>query len=195
MRLPRLNDPERYAGLYVFDFGDQVAVGYTAAEIAVLIESERYADGTVYKIHRALPDGTMELRGVSRGRFQLEDGLFFYRREAGPARRDFDDLRALADASTPPCRAKLHLARLDAPGNPFVVALIFPAEYTDEMGHWLTEHDYAGGDYVEGGPSQVTGYYQARRTLLAQHQLWGVLDKTSRSAEEVLASTHVAVQR
>ena len=74
MKLPELQNPEKYAGLYVFDFGgDQVAVGYTADEVAVLLESEKYQEGKVYRIHRALPDGTFELAGVSRRRFEAEE--------------------------------------------------------------------------------------------------------------------------
>ena len=61
MKMPELTSADKYAGLYVFDFGEQAAVGYTAEEIAVLLESEKYRTGKVYRIHRALPDGTMEL--------------------------------------------------------------------------------------------------------------------------------------
>ena len=85
---------DKYVGLYVFDFGDQVAVGYTADEIAVLLESEKYADGKVYRIHRALPDGTMELQGVPREKFHCEDGLFFYRADDGQARQDLETFLA-----------------------------------------------------------------------------------------------------
>ena len=42
MKLPELSSPARYQGLYVFDFGEWTAVGYTAEEIAALLEtSER----------------------------------------------------------------------------------------------------------------------------------------------------------
>ena len=33
MKLPALKNPELYQGLYVFDFGDHTAVGYTAEQI------------------------------------------------------------------------------------------------------------------------------------------------------------------
>ncbi len=193
--LPKLDEPVRYAGLYVFDFGDSVAVGYTAHEIGVLLESEKYADGKAYKIHRAYPDGRLELKGVSSVRFRAEDGFFFYRREASEARRDFDELKRLAETTQPPCRCKLHLAKIAGATTPDVVALIYPAEYGDEMSAWLEQVGYDGGDIVEGGPSQVTDYYQARTTRLDAHQMWGTLDETSRPAEEVLASTHLVVQR
>ncbi len=195
MKLPRLDDPAKYAGLYVFDFGDQVAVGYTADEIAVLLESEKHHHGKVYKIYRAYPDGTMELKGVPNSRFQLEEGLFFYRLSAEGARRDFEQLKALAADRVPPCRAKVHLAQIEATELAHCVALIYPADYSDEISQWLSEIGFDGGDRVEGGIGQVTDYYQSVVLRIDQHQLWGTLDRTSRPAEEVLANVHMAVQR
>jgi len=193
--LPKLDNPVRYTGLYVVDFGESVAVGYTAAEVSVLMESGRYAEAKVYRIHRAYPDGRLELKGIPGSRFQAEDGFFFYRKDPAQARRDYDDLKRLAESIPPPCRAKLHLATLQGAVVPDVVVLIYPAEYCDEMSAWLTAIGYQGGDYVEGGISQVSSYYATGATRLDQHQLWGTLDETSRPAEEVLGATHVAVQR
>ena len=64
MKLPKLEKPDRYQGLYVFDFGDHAGVGFTAEEVAELLDSERYKEGKAYKIQRAFPDGRMELRAV-----------------------------------------------------------------------------------------------------------------------------------
>jgi len=205
MKLPELQTPERYAGLYVFDFGDQVAVGYTAEEIAVLLESEEYKEGKVYRIHRALPDGTMELQGVPRERFLAEEGMFFYRRELSAARQDFEDLDHLAVETPPPCRMKAHLGRLEKSGGDmadkspatsetYLTAIIYPAEYSQEVSKWLADAGYEGGDYAEGGMSQVTSYYGLRAALLDQRQWWPA-DSISRSAEEVLATTHLPIQR
>lgn len=194
MRLPELKSPEKYGGLYVFDFGEQVAVGYTADEIAVLLESEKYAEGKVYRIHRALPDGTMELQGVSRERFQMEDGLLFHRGGEAEARADFDELLRLAADQRPPCRMKVHLARIGGAAAAASTVIIFPAEFTHSVSDWLTQIGYEGGDTVEGGPSQVTGYYASRVAVLDQRQLWPAASM-SRPAEEVLATTHLAVQR
>ncbi|HQE30014.1 MAG TPA: hypothetical protein PL151_19870 [Phycisphaerae bacterium] len=205
MKLPELESPERYAGLYVFDFGDQTAVGYTAEEIAVLLESERYKDGKVYRIHRALPDGTMELQGVPRERFLSEEGMFFYRRDLDSARNDFAELDDLARRVAPPCRMKLQLARLAPPGSDvagqsqatgetYMTVLIYPAEYTHDVSKWLSDADFRGGDYVEGGISLVTNYYEMRATVLERRQLWPATGM-SRPAEEVLATTHLAIQR
>ena len=48
MKLPRVENTPKYQGLYVYDFGDWTAVGYTAGEIAILVESERYRGGKAY---------------------------------------------------------------------------------------------------------------------------------------------------
>lgn len=191
LKLPEVDSPERYAGLYVFDFGGQVALGYTADEIAVLLESERYREGKVYRIHRAWPDGRMELAGVSAAVFQLEDGLFFYRADLEAARRDFEELAGLDE---PPCRMKLHLAHLPGAAYEYVTAAIYPAERTHDVSSWLGEHNYAGGDFVEGGPSQVSSYSQAGAVVIERRQRWPV-QSGARSVEEILASTHLPVQR
>jgi hypothetical protein len=193
--LPRLDHPERYAGLYVFDFGDSVAVGYTANEIEMLFESEKHRHGKAYKIHRAFPDGQMELRGVSPRRFETEDGLFFYRREGDAARKDFAELKRISEIEDPPCRAKLHLGRIEGNNPEHVTALIYPAEYADEMSAWLMRHGYQGGDFVEGGVSGVTTYYESKVVCEERHQMWGTIDHTSRSQEEVYASVGKAIQR
>ena len=194
MKLPELESPEKYSGLYVFDFGGQVAVGYTADEIAVLLESDKYADGKVYRIHRALPDGTMELQGVPREKFHSEDGLFFYRADQDQNREDLETLSKLAAGDPPPCRMKAHLADIHGAKYPHLTALIFPAEFTHEVADWLNRLGFNGGDVVEGGISQVSGYYAADAKVIERRQWWPA-DSISRSADEVLATTHMPVQR
>lgn len=194
MRIPELEGPENYGGLYVFDFGDeQTAVGYTAEEIAVLLDSDRYKDGKVYRIHRALPDGTLELQGVARERFATEEGLFFYRTDPDAAHADLKALESFAQATPPPCRMKVQLARLKD-GLTQVVAMIHPAEYSADVSSWLNSADFQGGDRVEGGVSAVTDYYAAQPEVLERRQWWPA-KSISRAPEEVLATTHLAVQR
>lgn len=198
MHLPRLDQPQRYRGLYVFDFGEWSAVGYTAEEIAILLESEQYQAGKVYHIHNVWPDGRMELRGVAPSRFATESGLFFHRSELGAARRDFEDLLALAEKSPPPCRAFAHLAQRAAGDNApagFVVALIYPAEHDDGISAWLLGGRYEGGDLADGGISHVTNYYGEAPRILDRRQLWNPSSTSSRSADEVFASVRRAVQR
>ncbi len=197
MDLPAVEQPQRYAGLYVFDFGEWTAVGYTADEVSLLLESEQYRGGRVYKIVRATPDGRFELKGMARERFEMESGLFFQRAELEAARGDFADLRGLAQRRPPPCRAFVHLVDRgpSAEAARYVTALVYPAEHEDEMSSWLRAADYAGGDLVEGGISHVSNYYSDPKTILDRQQLWSQPAVSSRSADEVLASVRRAVQR
>ena len=196
MDLPKLDQPTRYEGLYIYDFGEWCAVGYTADEIAVLLESDQYQGGKTYKIHRALPDGRMELRGVSAERFQLESGMFFPRNDLTASREDFEALRSAAKLEPPPCRAKLHLSdRGEGRAARYVVGLVFPAEYEDDVGRWLLGIDYSGGDVAEGGISHATQYNEESLTVLDRHQLWPSSTQSSRCPADVLAGVHRAVQR
>lgn len=197
MNLPPLGNPQGYRGLYVFDFGAWSAVGYTAEEIALLLESEQYRSGKVYRIHQAYPDGRMELQGVSHSRFQFESGLFFVRRDLADAQRDFADLIAAGEAGAP-CRAAVYLATRPADtideSAAHVTAMIYPAEYDADVAAWLTAVGYAGGDLVEGGISHVTDFQTADKDILRRAQLWPC-ERLSRSREEVYASVRRAIQR
>jgi hypothetical protein len=197
MILPHVKDPQRLRGLYVFDFGEWAAIGYTADEIAVLLEHERYRDGKVYKIHRASPDGHMELRGVSGARFRAESAMFFYRNELELARTDYEQLGSAAEEHPGPCRAFMHLVDRSAAVGPyrFATALIFPAEFEDEIGEWLNKIGFYGGDMAEGGISHASNYYEEQPTILDRQQLWSQTAIPSRSPEEVLATVRQAVQR
>lgn len=190
MNLPRTQNPQAYAGSYVVDLGGEVAMGYSAEQVAIILESARYADAKVYKVVRAYPDGRMEIRGVDRSRFHLEDGLFFYRQQLDQARADFETLKQAAQQSPPPCRATWHLAK--TPDSPLgsLTALIFPAEYTDEIADWLTAISFEGGHEVAGGISRITGY-RNDATVLARHQFWPAQRLAGQTAEQVLAHPKV----
>jgi hypothetical protein len=193
MKLPKLQKPDSYVGLYVVDFGDNTGVGFTAQEVAELFESERYKDCKAYKIHRAYPDGRLELKGVRRDIFQLEAGMFFFSADSETARNDYKRLVKLGIETNLLCKAIVHLARYS--DDKFAVALIYPAEYDDEISSWLLEHEYKTSGTVEGGISAVTRYYDAKPEILERHQLWGRSSVESRTGEELLASTKIAVQR
>jgi len=179
--------------LYIFDFGDHVGVGFTAREVAELLESEKYSHGKVYKIHRAFPDGKLELKGVTAETFQLEAGMFFYSSEPDTARRDFKELVNMAVKAAPPSRAKVHLARYG--DDKFVTAIIYPAEYNDEFSLWLTDGGYETSGPAEGGIEAVQRYYDRQPEILERHQLFGQSETISRTGEELLASVRMAVQR
>jgi len=193
MKLPELEKPEKYVGLYIFDFGDHTGVGFTAQEVAELLESEKYADGKVYKIHNAYPDGKLEIRGVSAETFELEAGMFFYSDDMETCRRDFKRLVDLAVRTAPPCRAKVHLAKYG--DESFAVALIYPAEYDNEVSSWLSVGEYRTNGAAEGGVAAVQRYYDRQAEVLDRHQLFGESESASRTGEELLACVKLAVQR
>jgi len=193
MKLPKLEKPEKYVGLYIFDFGDHVGVGFTAEEVAELLESEKYKDGKVYKIHKAYPDGRLELKGVPNDTFQLEAGMFFYSNELQTARRDFKGLISLAARITPPCRAKVHLAKYA--DDKYAVALIYPAEYDDEFSSWLIDGEFKTDGAAEGGVEAVQRYYYQKPDIMERYQLFSHSEVISRTGTELLNSLKLAVQR
>jgi hypothetical protein len=193
MELPKLQKPEKYVGLYVFDFGDNTGVGFTAQEVAELLESEKYKNGKVYKIYKAYPDGRLELKGIRSEIFQFEAGMFFYSNNLEAAEGDFKGLVDLAVRTAPPCRAKVHLAKYS--NDKFVTALIYPAEYDDEISLWLLDGRYKTAGAAEGGIEAVQRYYDTKPEILDRHQLFGQSAFASRSGEELLAGLKLAVQR
>ena len=194
MKLPELKKPEKYVGLYIFDFGEHAGIGFTAQEVAELLESEKYSKtGKVYKIHKAYPDGKLELKGIRAEIFQLEVGMFFYSSEHETSQQDFKQLVNLAVESAPPCRAKVHLAKYS--DDKFAVALIYPAEYDDEISSWLLDGEYKTAGAAEAGSEAVQRYYDYKPQILDRHQLFGTSALMSRTGEELLASIKLAVQR
>ena len=193
MELPELQNPQKYVGLYVFDFGDHCGVGFTAEEVAELFESEKYKDCKAYKIYKAYPDGKLELKGMRAEIFQLEAGMFFYSSDLKTAKRDFKGLVNLAVKTAPPCRAKVHLAKYN--DNKFMAALIYPAEYDDQISTWLLDGGYKADGVAEAGIGAVQKYYDAELQILDRHQLFGKSEYQSRSGQELLAGVKLAVQR
>ena len=193
MKIPELEKPEKYVGLYIVDFGDYSSVGFTAIEVAELLESEKYKDCKVYKIHRAYPDGQLEIKGVPSEKFQLEAGMFFYSSDLETAQRDFKALVKLSVETMPPSRAKLHLAKYE--DDNFVTAVIYPAEFDDEFSSWLLDGQYKTSGPAEGGVEAVQRYYDQQPEILDRHQLFGQSEDISRSGQELLQHLKVAVQR
>jgi hypothetical protein len=193
MKLPELKNSEKYVGLYIFDFGEHCGVGFTAEEVAELFESEKYKNCKAYKIHRAYPDGKLELKGVRAEVFQFEAGMFFYSSALERAQRDFKGLVNLAVKTAPPCRAKVHLAKYN--DNKFATALIYPAEYDDEISIWLLDSEYKTSGAAEAGSEAVQRYYNYKPQILDRHQLFGKSELMSRTGEELLANIKSAIQR
>ena len=202
MKLPTLEHPDRYTGLYIVDFspstslrtGDTCAVGYTAGEVAMLLESETYANVKVYRIHGAKPDGTMELVGVPSQRFQLETGLFFYSRDSETARREYDEIRRQADGKLP-CRAQLLLGEMGENSSlPFVAGLAYPAEYDEDISRWMLDNEVTFGEYADGGTGRLESIRRDAH-LIDSAQLRAVKSRQSRTRQEVFAGVGEAIQR
>lgn len=193
MKLPEVKDGEKYVGLYVVDFGESTSVGFTAEEVGELLESEKFGGIKVYMIYNAYPDGRMELRGVVNETFALEMGMFFYAANREMGENDFKRLIDIAISQAPPCRAKVQLAKYD--DERFVTAVIFPAEFNDEFGAWLGEADYTTLGQATGGVDAVREYYDESPEVLERHQLLGQSQWHSKTGEELLVATKIAVQR
>jgi len=195
MRIPQTDNPEKYMGFYIIDFGEQCSIGYTAAEVALLLESEKYADVKVYKIHRAQPDGTLELRGTSRESFFQESGMFFHYHREETGDNQFQALLDWSRQQPPPCRTALQLVKRS--DNEFLLALIYPAEYEQEVGEWIRQGTLPARGPVDAGISQVSRFYAEKTVPLRQEQLWPDQSQTERTRdqEELLASIAKACQR
>lgn len=193
MKIPELQKPEKYVGLYIVDFGDYSSVGFTALEVAQLLESEKYKDCKVYKIHQAYPDGKLEIKGIPNETFQLEAGMFFYSSGLETSRRDYKELVKLGVETSPPCRAKVHLAKYS--DDNFVTTIIYPAEFDDEFSSWLIDGQYKTPGPAEGGVEAVQRYYDQQPEILDRHQIFGQSENISRTGQELLQNLKVAVQR
>lgn len=179
----------RNRSLFVFDAGEWTLTGCTADEVEQLLADPRAGKAArIYRIHRAFPDGRMELQGVSRERFELESGMFFHQSEEAAARTDFDELCARAESSSPPVRAYIQLARVsDAEGGEaWVTALVYPAEAEEDVSAWLLAGGFSGGAFVEGGISATTSYLQQPRDIVERRQLWSAR-QSRRSVDDLLA--------
>jgi hypothetical protein len=192
MKLPDIQNADKYTGLYVVDFGGHCGVGFTATEVAELLESEQFADIQVYKVHRANPDDTMELAGVNKETFQLEAGMFFYAADETTARADFERLTVWADENLPPARCKVHLANN---GDSYVTALIYPAEFDEAFSRWLLDGDFRTAGQVEGGTGATQRYYDAAPEVLERKQLWPTSSIEHLQGQALMEATNRAIVR
>ena len=192
MKLPDIENADKYTGLYVVDFGDHCGVGFTASEVAELLESEQFTEVQVYKVHRANPDGTMELKGVPHQTFQLEAGMFFYAADEATARDDFQRLLTWADQQLPPARCKIHLAQAS---DVYLTVLIYPAEYDDAFSQWLLDGDYRTAGQIECSTSAVQRYYDAKPDVIERKQLWPETAIEALTGKALMEATNRAIVR
>lgn len=191
MKLPKLENSSKFIGLYVIDFGDHSATGYTAPEVSLLLESEKFQHIKVYKIHNAYSDGKLELKGVSNNTFSLEMGMFFHEPTQALAAKDYKKLIDLAITSKFPCTAKVNLAKYS--DDKFATAIIFPAEYNDQVSDWLLANKYQTTGSATGGIDEVTKYYEDNPEIVERHQFLAL--QQTRDINEILESLKQPVQR
>lgn len=195
MRLPPIRHPDRYVGLYVYDFGTHTSVGYTASEIQVLRESKAHRGGSAYQIYRVTDSGVYELRGVADERLAVSEAICFLRRDRAAARRDYDALRRAAECSPVPCVVKMQLANVSSFEPPHVTALLYKASASAVLSGWLSRCGFDGGDRVIGGTDVHDAFVGADAVRIDLCRLAALLDYRDRSPEEVLKAVDQPVQR
>ena len=193
-RLPALKDPCRYAGLFIFDFGDHVSVGYTAEEIEYLLADAKYAGGKAYKIQRADADGRLEIRGVDVLAWAKPAGLVFWFDDRDKAMGACIELVEVADKIKPPGRVTLTVHEREGRELQWAMVLRYAREYEQAVSSWLLKIDYTAGVIVEGGADAISEAAVCGE-VVRQMTLLPISDRRPRSREEVLGSTHYAVQR
>ncbi|MFA5864635.1 MAG: hypothetical protein WC975_08090 [Phycisphaerae bacterium] len=193
-KLPLLSDPVKYAGLYIFDFGDHVAVGYTAEEIEFLLADPKSAKGTVYKIYRAYPNGTLEIRGVNPLMWNLSTGLIFWFKDHPEAIEAYEKLKSLASDIGPPGDFDLFLVNKLENEFPYALVMRYIREIDDAIAAWLLKINYHAGQHVEAGTKLITQLL-ANSTELLRECFDAESFRKSRTRQEVLEATDQPIQR
>lgn len=195
MKLPPLPQPERYVGLFVYDFKTHVSVGYTAVEIRYLRESTEFRDGTAYEIYRVTENGGLELRGALDQRLTAKEAMCFLRRQPGAARTDYDSLVRSADETPLPCSTEIVLAKVYAFDPPETSALIYPASVTHLVSGWLRAQQFSGGDRVVCGIDVHSQLISSDAVRIASFHPRTMIDYRDRTPEDVMRTVHLSVQR
>jgi hypothetical protein len=160
-----------------------------------LRESVRFQHGTAYEIYRVTPEGALELRGVSDARLAGTEATGFFRSDLGSARRDFDQLRALAGQSPIPVAAELRLVRCYAWEPPNATLLEYPRSASTLISAWLCGTGFAGGDEVRIGGNWWNQLHEQSWVRVADCRLPGRMNHRDRTPQEVLQSVDQSVQR
>jgi len=195
MKLPPVHDPGKYAGLYVYDFGDRVSIGYTANEVRMLREVPEHRGGTAYEIYRVNERGGFELRGSSADRLGATEAMCFLRGSGAKARGDYDELVAAAERVPIGANVEAVLGRVYDFDPPDVTALLYAVSSSAVVSAWLRAHlpDFTGA--VEAGCDVHARFTQSSGMRIASSQLAAPMDYTDRPYDVVMAQVGLAVQR
>lgn len=195
LRIPVVPNPQRYAGLYIFDHAGHVSVGYTSSEIAFLRQSPEFRDGIVYEIYRVNENGGFELRGVRDETLFSFEATAFLRADPLAANDDFEFLRRAEIATPLSVPAELVLVRAYDLNPSHITALVYPASSGHAIAAWLGTIDFRGGDDVLVGTNVWAILAGESVVKIASHSLSGSCWAMQRTAEEILDSIHQPIQR
>jgi hypothetical protein len=194
-KLPPIPDPKQYEGLFVYDFGDHVSVGYTAGEISVLRRAMAYHKGTAYQIYRVNERGGLELRGVQDAGLASREAICFLRADAAIARRDYESILSEAQSRPLPCDAELRLVRSYGFEPSDLTALIYPEWASHVVSGWLGMLIAPVGDQVHGGAQVLQKLESGGGINIETAALPSKMDYSDRTEQEVLSTTDRALQR
>jgi hypothetical protein len=119
--------------------------------------------------------------------------MFFYASDRITAEREYQQLVHLAIHLAPPTRAKIHLSRYSH--GQYVTALIYPAEYNEEISRWLKDGNYCTAGTAEGGIEAYQRYINQSPQILARHQLWSRSSIEHLTGEDLLEATNRSMIR
>lgn len=158
-------------GCFVVQTAGARATGLTAEEVVALLESPEGSAAEIFRIHRVLDDGRLELVGVDAQSFASRSAYLFFRGSVVEARADFDAIVALSAHAPPPCRVELHLARARGLQPEHVVALSFVAPCEEAVGQWLRRCERPPGSHVDAGPAALAAYEAGQAQVVKQATL------------------------
>lgn len=195
LTLPPIRDPERYEGLFAYDFGTHVSVGFTAGEILILRQSPEYCGGTALQIYRVNDRGGMELRGIQDSMLLGRDCICFLQSSEMKAREDYDRMVRAARERPLSSTVEARLVRSYVFSLPNLTALLFPAWAVDRVGAWLSLLDWSPGDRVISGTEALASMDPGKGLTIDTCSLAARDIVQDRDAEQVLASVSQAFQR
>ncbi len=193
MEFPKLDDPWRYEGLYAFDFGEWMSVGYTADEVSALLGSKEHGGGTAYRIYRVDGEGRVELKGVTDGELEGEELILFLGYDGNIAEADFGVLQAAAGET--PLRCAVVVELLDMSERGWGLCLRYSRCEDFKVSRWLLDQGFAGGSEVVSAGEALRLRLSPEVRLVRCEQLALVMQVASRSTDEVLATVKRTVQR
>lgn len=195
MNLPKLASPRDYVGLFVYDFGEHVSVGYTAEEILMLRRHPSYGGGRAYLIHAVDEAGRLALRGAGEMDLFAEEAMVFGHDTPASAAASYERLTASAKDRPVSCPVRIESAPWAGGEHPHVVALIYKRHVSAAVSAWLLATGFSGGETVSCGAGALADHRRSAGESVASGYLTCRMGCTSRDESEVLSGVHRAIQR